>query len=453
MNESNFPINADTLHRAVKMALDSGEAKTIEEAYALFSTYCVGVHVGEEARTSAAHQAALLSIVNAGRRTLLGGVFVAGALDAPLLVPALFGGQTLGQAVEGMGGFTSPPPDAAPTLLVGTPNLSRGAGTTLLRLTFNDWAGGVAPPDHSRLSERSGAVLGAVLAAGIALSEVFQHLRDGGRAGHRICGISAWSPAGDWRDDTLPPLSIVPSRLWVLGLGHLGQAFLWTLALLVQGTASQPLVLLHDFDELKPANDSTSLLIDSKAGGMKTRVVAQRLEAVGLCTRIVERAFDGSEHLQADDPRVAFCGVDNGPTRAMLDRVGFSLVVEAGLGNGDREYNALRLHTFPASRAASTYWSTQEDAQVRLDADAYRDLQEKGMDACGLVQLATRSVGVPFVGLVATALALGEMCRALIDAPRFELIDLSLRDPTAACAVPLDAGPIGNPGYFVRATT
>jgi hypothetical protein len=47
------------------------------------------------------------------------------------------------------------------------------------------------------------------------------------------------------------------------------------------------------------------------------------------------------------------------------------------------------------------------------DKAAYRALRHEGMDQCGLAQLASRTVGVPFVGLIAAALAVSELLRRL----------------------------------------
>ena len=74
----------DALHRAVKMAVDTGEARTLDEAYALFRDYRLVVAVGPDVERSETLQAAVLTTVNAGRRCFLGGVEVTGALDAPL---------------------------------------------------------------------------------------------------------------------------------------------------------------------------------------------------------------------------------------------------------------------------------------------------------------------------------------------------------------------------------
>ncbi len=44
---------------------------------------------------------------------------------------------------------------------------------------------------------------------------------------------------------------------------------------------------------------------------------------------------------------------------------------------------------------------------------AYSALRKSGLDTCGLAQLASRTVGVPFVGLIAAALAVSELLRRL----------------------------------------
>lgn len=53
---------------------------------------------------------------------------------------------------------------------------------------------------------------------------------------------------------------------------------------------------------------------------------------------------------------------------------------------------------------------------------AYANLKDKGVDACGLAQLASRTVGVPFVGLVAAALVISELLRRLNGGASYEVI-------------------------------
>ena len=52
---------------------------------------------------------------------------------------------------------------------------------------------------------------------------------------------------------------------------------------------------------------------------------------------------------------------------------------------------------------------------------AYALLVGEGMDPCGLAQLASRTVGMPYVGVAAACLALGEILRRLHGGPTCEL--------------------------------
>ena len=126
---------------------------------------------------------------------------------------------------------------------------------------------------------------------------------------------------------------------------------------------------------------------------------------------------------RADEPGVAFCGVDNALARAALEKPGFDLVVEAGLGAGPQAFRSFSMHTFPASRPAEELWSrpvaaTDDNFE---DRPAYQALRHEGMDECGLAQLASRTVGVPFVGLIAAALAVSELLRRLHGGTALEL--------------------------------
>jgi hypothetical protein len=57
---------------------------------------------------------------------------------------------------------------------------------------------------------------------------------------------------------------------------------------------------------------------------------------------------------------------------------------------------------------------------------AYKALKSQGMDSCGLAQLASRTVGVPFVGVVAACLVIAELLRRLNGGSAFELVSGSV---------------------------
>jgi hypothetical protein len=112
---------------------------------------------------------------------------------------------------------------------------------------------------------------------------------------------------------------------------------------------------------------------------------------------------------------VALCGVDNAHARASLENADFGLVIETGLGAGPQSFKNLSLHTFPSSLSAVGLWGTASTSDVPnvLSQPAYTASQHSNLDECGLTQLASRTVGVPFVGLISACFAIGELLRRL----------------------------------------
>lgn len=450
MNQMLNDIRPDTLHRGVKMAIDTGEAASVEEAYTLFARYRMTVGLGAGAANSRAFQGALLTIVNTGRRAMLGGVEVVGDLQAPLLVEMPGLGGTLRDAVSALGGLARQTPSVDVPLVW----LGDGAPAGALQATFADWRGGVFPAGEGvRLEEGELDVSAAVLASALAVAEVFQRLRGNPMAGEREVGLSLWNPAAPWRSAPGPARWLAPSKLWVLGLGHLGQAFLWVLGLLHFDRPADVELTLQDFDRLVEANDSTSVLTQLElVGRLKTREMAAWAEARGFRARLVERRFAGDLRLDEEDPRILFCGVDNALARAALEEPRFDLVVDAGLGAGPQEYLAMRMHTFPASISARRRWDgtgipDADDARRTAVSAAYQGLSARGLDDCGLLEIASRTVGVPFVGVIAATLALMEIVRRLNGGPGLEVLDLTLRDLSARQGVEGARLSRFNPGF------
>lgn len=446
------PIH-DQLNRMVKMALDSGEARSLEEAQDVFSRYRLHVSLGPDVVHSAPFQSAVLTAVNAGRRCFLGGVTVSGPVDAALVVP-WHRQRTLREAISDLQGeVVQEPPREVPTILLGdTPHRMDDADLSL-RASFQGWTATVAPDGlGQRLPERSDFAAVGVLAGALGVSEVFQHLRgSNASAGRREVGLSLWRPEDGHRTgDYGPALEQLPSKLWLIGLGHLGQAVLWTLGLLPYDDAGQVELILQDYDALVEANDSTSLLTTlQQVGRKKTRAVAAWCEERGFRTVLTERRFDANLRVASGEPGVAVCCVDNPNARAALEDVGFERVVEAGLGAGPSEYLAFQTHSFPARKSARQRWNVPaqpKSAAALLHRPAYGALLAQGLDECGLVQLAERTIGAPFVGAVAAALVVGELVRMANGAHRYELVDGTLRSPEDVTAIGAAVTPPYNPG-------
>lgn len=445
---------ADKLHRLVKHALDSGAAASIAEAEALFAGYRLALRIGEDAARDRHHQAALLTAVALARRVFLGGVSVAPLPDTPLLTPLPFG-TTLAQAVAALGGSIAEPAAGTPVIEIGGAPSARRAPFHV-RAVFAGWRGGIVPaPAGAAPVPAPIMALAPMLAAALAVNEAFLYVSGhAGIAGRRMVGLSLWDPAPacDWLTGagTEPALSLLPSRLWLIGLGHLGQAYLWALGLLPFARPKDLSLVLQDIDIITPSTESTSILSDATLINVrKTRAMAAWAERRGFTTAIHERLFDASFRCQDDEPAVALCGLDNGTGRQALDQVGFDFVVEAGLGRGHRDFRAIRLHTLPASRPASQIWRGAQADEPVEDRPAYEGMLVSGaLDRCGVTLLAGKAVGAPFVGAAAAALAVSEVLRLLHDGAVHELIDIDLKAPEYRSAVVTrqDFSAL-NPGY------
>lgn len=327
--------------------------------------------------------------------------------------------------------------------------------TIALRATFDGWAGGVVPARSStRLAEYGDFTPAGVLAGALAVSEVFQHLRHSHPlAGRRAMGLSLWQPERDWRekDCDAPGLERLPASAWLVGLGNLGQAYLWTLGLLPYGKMAWPTLVFQDFDILAPSNLSTSLLTtETQIGVRKTRAMAEWAERRGFKTMIIERPFAADFHVAAMEPTVALIGVDNPLARRQVEDVGFERVIEGGLGKGPQDFLGFNIHSFPASRPAYECWPDEASAAMSVDQPAYRALLEATGDHCGTLQLAGRTIGAPFVGAAAGALVVSELVRLTLGAHRYEYLNCHLRGLDGRTVIGGAPWPISNPGLVPR---
>jgi hypothetical protein len=449
---------AETLHRLVKQVIDSGIASSVEEAKAIFLGYRLAFSIGEAEVHHPAHQAALLTAIALARRVFLGGVTVAGPIDVPLAVPLPLG-ENLRAAIEAVGAQCTIDKIAdGPRIFIGGQPRPRAAGFRL-RTVYAGWRGGVVPA-HSEFSggEEHVMPLAPMLAAAVAVSEAFFHVQGYTTvAGRRRVGFSLWQPArADWlcADSSAPMLSYLPSNLWLIGLGHLGQAYLWALGLLPYPQPTGLSLVLQDVDDITPSTESTSILSElNMAGTKKTRAMAAWAERRGFATSILERLFDASLTRTEDEPAIALCGLDNALGRRALDRVGFRFIVEAGLGRGHRDFRTIRMHTLPGKRTADEIWSAAVEQEDLASRAAYQKMLHEGaLDRCGITLLAGKAVGAPFVGATAGCLVVAEVLRLLHGGALHQLIDLDLQsvEHRAVVRQTRDFSTL-NPGYVVAA--
>lgn len=437
---------SEAMNRLLKIALDTGQADSLEEAERIFAGHRVQIVVGPDAVENPVLQAAALTAVNSAVRAFLGGVTVVG-MRGPLRI-SLPPFATLEDATLAFGASAADciSPDI-PTLVFGDP--AGGPFELLaLRATYSGWSAGVAPfRSRTRLPEVGTFMPAGVMAGGLAISEIFQRVRgDAPIACRRSIGFDLWDLSRAWtRGADAPALDKLPSELWLVGLGNLGQAFLWTLGLLPykQGEAH---FVLQDRDTVAESNLSTSMLTNrTMLGAKKARALAQWCEVRGFQTSIVERDFAPDFKVGAREPTVALVGVDNALARQAIEDVGFGRIIEAGLGRGPQDFLGIDVHTFPGSRTARDVWPEIGANDVDITQPAYRALLERSGDRCGAVRLAGRSIGAPFVGSVAAALAVSEVLRLCMGGPSYEMVSCHLRELPQMTSVLGPVGPL-NPG-------
>jgi len=444
---------AENLHRGAKYFMDTGRAQSETAAREILGGFGLTIEVGPEIVTSRDHQIALLTLINCTRRTLLGGIQVVALPSAPML-SNLVAASSLGAAVRALGGVLVDTPGTAwPSALIGSVP-PRRRERPAWQLTWSAWRGGVTPGGQ-RLSEADGSGIGAVVAAATCGSEAFlHHAGDHPMAGRRSSGVSLWRPGANWLaiDDTEPRITYLPSRLWLIGLGNLGQAYLWTLGALQYAHPKDVELFLQDFDRIAESNDSTSLLSDlTLVGQMKTRAMGAWAQRQGFCGFLEERRFGTHSTRAPNEPAVALCGVDNLLARSHLEGAGFDWVIETGLGAGPEAFKNFSLHTFPSSLRAAKLWADNGTSGASNGSDtrsqpAYSRQEHPSLDECGITQLASRTIGVPFVGLLAATFAIAELLRRLHGGIAFEVLSActaSLEDIETS-AVPWSVYPYGH---------
>jgi hypothetical protein len=448
-----------SIHRTALLFLGK-DAPSPSEAEALLRRLVLQVHVGAEGCQDRSSTAALATIVNAGRRAFLGGVRV--LIDKDVEVNHGWAGhRRLSELVEDFGGTVVDVLDHGhATLALGHP--SETAGLVVLYPTWHGWAAGVVLAPHEGLDNR-GLEIAGIASAALGVSEAFQFVTGAIGPGRRDVGVSLWNPEVDWRSEeaTGPMLSRLPSKLWLLGLGHLGQGYAWSIGWLNYADPGSVHIALVDDDIVEGGNDATGMLLrPSDEGSPKTRVVARELERIGIRTRLVERRFDEHFVVQDREPILALAGFDRPEPRQLLGGP-FKQVIDGGLGTGSSEYLSIAIHTFPSTLNPAVVFLPNNASDDRLTED-HEALVEKliaqgvpeGTARCGVIAVAGIAIAAAFVGTFAGTLVLADVLRSLHGGPALCAIRCDMRTPTdLRCAPNTAPRPPINPGFTSPAET
>jgi hypothetical protein len=367
-------------------------------------------------------QAALLTAAECGVRMFSGRVYLGSDFGDATAVGQLCR-WPIRRHLELAGCRPTNAPEHAITLHVGADRRRMQHGA----MCWTDgWAGlvGIEAPAGP---PSGGNEISGVLSGAMGIGEVFRSAVLGDKlACRRTSRMSALSPGREDIDDI--NLAYLPAAFWMLRIGNLGQAALWTIGLLPYSDPGLVSLFLQDADKSELSNLAVQVLTKpSWIGRKKARSAASWAEVRGFGTTIIENKLVEGTKRSADEPGLALVGVDNLAARRAAAGSTFDLVLDAGLGATPSEIFDIRIHGFPGARSPEQAWP-EPDLQPEIPLDAsLQELVDAGrIDRCGALTIAGRSLGVPSTAVAAAAIQVAQACRAVRDGGFFDLVDVTL---------------------------
>jgi hypothetical protein len=379
-----------------------------------------------QAGTAAGQAAALTAIATCvkcfGNATLL-------ADPEAKLVKKLAIGETLGASVKALGGNIEP---AIPQNVTHAIAIGDGLDVScpiVIRCWWDRWLSGVVPAFDNRLLGASDNPLAGIFSGALAVREVFSTFLGSSRAGNRVSLLSLWEPWLHPEVATAGPAEVyMPSKFWFIGLGHLGQGYLWNLGFLPRVGS---LAVLQDDQLAGEENVATGLLTRaSDVNVLKTRIAAKWLEGAAWQTSLIERRHHGDIFPQDGDPAIVITGLDDPQPRREIACAGFSYMLDAGVGGGPVDFESLQISLLKKGTDPSKFWpgSVQpKDIEALMQRKPYRD--HSGNGGCGTVSLAQASVAVPFVGAAVGAVVMAQAIRLASMLPTVKIMGMQLSSP------------------------
>lgn len=433
-------LNTNTFNR-LSLGIIEKDKCTPQQAITKLQSLSLNLICGEEIRTSLPLQAALLTAINTGKRAFLGGVYI----QLPAKVNCLLkwpGKKLLNDIIVDLGAtITERFSEKNFSLTFGLPG---AIDENRMQVVCNDWQSGILVNDEVLDFNSSGTIPTAgIFAGGLAVFLAFLKMSGIYIAScDKSIGVSLWRPDLNWLDAEArgPKITFLPAKYWILGLGHLGQAYLWNIGLLPYDNPQDISLLLQDDDVIVEANWSAGLLSEYTDKNIsKTRLCSKWLESRGFKTIITERRFDSNTKRIEDEPFVALCGFDSASSRLPLENAGFDLIVESGLGNDLSTFDRIALHTFPGTaKTPVEIWGDMDETKLDINEAIYNILKKLDDEECGIIPItiAGKSVSASFVGACSGALAIAELIRGLHGGLRYDKITLQLRNIENIQAVP-----------------
>jgi len=413
----NNQIDSTRYDRILKaLMIEYGCSK--KEALNRLKSLTIKVEAGPSIEESLPLQAALLTAVNTAKRAFAGGLIIDIPQGISLKLP-LDGYLTMDEAIENIAKANivnaSEAGSPAFTLLFGKSSNSYSE----LEVVCNGWQGGVVAKNEniSLESINSSLPLGGIYAGGLGVACAFNvaaHLDI--KAADKSRGLSLWnfSSSDSWHlpENNGQKVKVLPPNLWLLGLGHIGQAHAWTISQLPYSN-KKPKIYLMDFDSIEDSNLGSGLVsFDDHIGETKTSVVSYWLKSNQFETRIIDRPFTSNTRIEPkepfNEPLLALSGFDNTVPRMALSEAGFDVVIDSGIGGELHSFDSIAIRIFPNQfRTPEETWTVNGNGIERhdYDCDDFGELMKYEME--------DKAISTSFVGAITSSIAFAELIKAL----------------------------------------
>ena len=376
--------------RLAKMLIDA-EGITDEEAEARLRSMTLEIVVGRGVDNAAGHNA-ILTAVAVGVKSFVGGVAVRLAADDELISAIPVATSSLREAVAFLGASELGAPASA-KIAIGEVDADIPIDAYAW---WNGWEGGSrSQPVDQGAGDNP---LAGIVAGAAAVAHAFAKLRNVEYP--VVSTFDLWPMSGN---GDAPPFgsTYLPGSIWLLGLGNLGQAIMWSLSALPYPNPSQVKLVLQDADRISAENWGTSILVRSgQYGEYKTALSEAWGKKKGLDIRRVDRWLDERQRIGEGEPTLAVCGFDSIEARRQIDTCGFDVVIDAGLGRAHTDFDVFRVTIFDRNHAASAHFLDQAIAPAPSPHD-YEALL--GLDQCGAALFEGIGIAAPFVSSIAAA--------------------------------------------------
>lgn len=413
----NNQLNSTRFDRILK-ALMVKHGCTKKEALNKLKSLKLKIEVGPSIKGSLPLQAALLTAINTAKRAFGGGVII----DVPEKISSklpLEGYSTLNEAIKTIAGpnIVKDQNDGSQsfTLLFG----KRSTSYSELEIVCNGWQGGVVANNEDITLENvnSSLPLGGIYAGGLGVACAFNVAAQFDiKAADNSRGLSLWNLnlSDSWHlpSNNGKEVKVLPPSLWLLGLGHIGQAHAWTFSLLPYSN-NKPTVYLMDYDSIEDPNLGSGLVsFGVNVGDTKTSVVSDWLSKNQFDTKIVDRPF--TKHTQIapqapfNEPVIALSGFDSAIPRRVLNKAGFEAIIDSGIGGELHNFDSIAIRIFPNQyRRPDEIWDSngQDMKNHSYNCDNLAELVEHNMD--------DKAISTSFVGAITSSLAFAELIKAL----------------------------------------